>query len=98
METSVRVWSTYQQACIKDAAEGRGHTVVEALAGSGKSTTMEEMICVVPRGVRVLVTCFNTEIRAAFKERETRILARRPDFGDRGLEIKTICSLGFAIC
>lgn len=97
METE-RTWSVYQQACIKDAAEGRGHTVVIARAGSGKSTVQEEMICHVPRGLRVLVTCFNTEIKEAFKEREARILLRRPDFGERGLEIKTVCSLGFAVC
>lgn len=101
-----RVWSVYQQACIKDAAEGRGHTIVEALAGSGKSTTMEEMICVLPRGGRTLVTCFNTEIKISFAERETRIKERRPDMQEREengrkhfpLEIKTVCSLGFAIC
>lgn len=91
-------WSVYQQACIRDAAEGAGHTVIEALAGAGKSSTQEEMICHVPRGMCVLVTCFNTEIKNAFKEREARILKRRPDFGDRGLEIKTVCGLGYAVC
>lgn len=98
METSARVWSTYQQAGIKDAAEGDGHTVIVARAGSGKSTLQEEMICHVPHGLRVLVCAFNVEIKDAFKEREARILARRPDFGDRGLEIKTVCGLGFAVC
>lgn len=98
METE-RVWSVYQQACIKDAAEGSGHTLVEALAGSGKSTTQEEMICVIPRGLKVLVCAFNVEIKNAFKEREARILARRPDLaGKGGLEIKTICGLGFSVC
>jgi superfamily I DNA/RNA helicase len=97
METE-RVWSVYQQAGIKDAQEGTGHTVIVARAGSGKSTLQEEMICHIPQGLRTLVCAFNVEIKDAFKERESRIRARRPDMGERDLEIKTVCGLGFAVC
>ncbi len=106
METSARAWSTYQQAGIHDAKEGTGHTVVVARAGSGKSTLQEEMICHVPRGLRVLVCAFNVEIKDAFTERKARILARRPDLDSYEsdgrkvvpFEIKTVCGLGFAVC
>jgi len=92
-------FSTYQQACIKDAREGFGHTAIEAFAGAGKSTTAEEMICVTPGGLRVLVCAFNKEIELAFKERLPRILTRRPDLAENNrLEVKTVCALGFAIC
>jgi len=96
---SKRVWSTYQQAGIRDAQEGSGHTVFVARAGSGKSTLQEELVCHVPQGSKVLVCAFNTEIKEAFKEREERILERRPDLAGRGgLEIKTVCGLGLSVC
>jgi DNA helicase-2/ATP-dependent DNA helicase PcrA len=97
-----RTWSIYQQACIADAREGTGHTVVMARAGSGKSTILEEMIAHVPTGCRVLVCAFNVEIKKSFEERAERIFVRRPDLRGTGnksnLEIKTISGLGFAVC
>jgi hypothetical protein len=35
----MRTWSTYQLAVFKDVAEGVGHTVVNAVAGSCKTTS-----------------------------------------------------------
>lgn len=38
----VRVWSQYQQALFDFVQHGQGHAVLEAVAGSGKSTTIKE--------------------------------------------------------
>lgn len=38
MESTERVWSSYQKAIFTDVAQGSGHTVVRARAGSGKTS------------------------------------------------------------
>src|SRR5258706_1040868 len=71
-----RVWSAYQLALFRDIAEGRGHTFVSAVAGSGKSSSMEEGLTHVPHGLTVLVCPFNKEIDLAFKPRLVNIAPR----------------------
>ena len=60
-----RVWSAYQQAVFDDARSGEGHTVVEAVPGSGKTTTGTEMLRHIPSGLSVWMGAFNKEIADA---------------------------------
>lgn len=39
-----RIWSKYQQAIFDAATQGRDNLVIEAVAGSGKTTTLVELI------------------------------------------------------
>jgi superfamily I DNA/RNA helicase len=55
-------WSSYQRAVFADVETGTGHTVINAVAGSGKTTTIEYAIAHVPRGCRVLFAAFNKSI------------------------------------
>ncbi len=59
------------QQAIFDAVENpaAGHIVVEALAGTGKSTTIEEAVKRVDPDCSVLVCAFNTAIVDALKKR-----------------------------
>lgn len=78
-------WSKYQKALFKDVANGRGHTVVEAVAGSGKTTSLLESLNHIPDGKTWLLVAFNKRIAVELK-------TRAPDsyFGD----IRTLHSLG----
>jgi DNA helicase-2/ATP-dependent DNA helicase PcrA len=60
-----RVWSEYQLAVFEDARHGAGHTVVEAVPGSGKTTTGTEMLKYIPSGLSVWMGAFNKEIADA---------------------------------
>jgi superfamily I DNA/RNA helicase len=64
-----RVWSAYQQAVLDDVAHGRGHTVVIARAGSGKSTVLEECVRRIPAGKSVAVFAFGKEIADSMRSR-----------------------------
>jgi len=55
-------WSKYQSAVFENVANGAGHTVVNAVAGSGKTTTIEEAVKHVPAGKRTLFVAFNKGI------------------------------------
>lgn len=58
----MRNWSRYQLDVFKNIASGTGHTVVKAVAGSGKSTTILEALTHVPTGCRTLFVAFNKAI------------------------------------
>ena len=53
----------YQQAVIDDAANGTGHALVRARAGSGKTSTIINAIERVPRGLSVLVCAVNAKLK-----------------------------------
>jgi DNA helicase-2/ATP-dependent DNA helicase PcrA len=59
--------SAYQQAIYDFVAHGQGHGVVEAVAGSGKTTTLLGALQRVPEGKRVLFAAFNTAIAEKLK-------------------------------
>lgn len=82
---SGRTWSVYQLAVFSDVAEGTGHTVVRARAGSGKTTTIVEAFKHVPAGLSVLMVAFNKSIAAELQ-------ARAP----AGVTVSTLHSYGFA--
>jgi DNA helicase II / ATP-dependent DNA helicase PcrA len=66
---TAKEWSAYQLAIYADMADGEGHTVVQARAGSGKSTTAEEGVRRIPTSAKVLVVAFNKPIAEAMKLR-----------------------------
>jgi DNA helicase-2/ATP-dependent DNA helicase PcrA len=57
-----RIWSEYQRAVFEDVASGTGHTMISAVAGSGKTSTILEALRYVPEGASVLFAAFNRSI------------------------------------
>jgi DNA helicase-2/ATP-dependent DNA helicase PcrA len=76
-------WSKYQRAVFENVATGTGHTVVKAVAGSGKTTTIVEALGHVPPGCRTLFVAFNKSIAEELKKR-----------APRGVEVSTLHSYG----
>jgi len=79
-----RSWSQYQVALFNDFATNRGHTVVEAVAGSGKTSSLIEGMKHVPAGKRVVMIAFN---RSTASELKARVPA--------GVDAKTSHGLGY---
>jgi DNA helicase II / ATP-dependent DNA helicase PcrA len=63
-----RIWSTYQNGCFDFITNGSGNAIVEAVAGSGKSTTGEEMVRRIPNGSHIYLA-FNKSIADEMKGR-----------------------------
>lgn len=82
-----RAWSNYQKDIFADIAKGEGNTQVDALAGTGKTSTIVEGFYYIPKDQSALMCAFNKKIQ---EELETRSPA--------GVEVKTLHSLGFAAC
>lgn len=59
---TVTKWSEYQLAVFENVATGTGHTVIKAVAGSGKTTTIVEAMKFVAVGLTVLFVAFNKAI------------------------------------
>ena len=76
-------WSKYQQAVFENVATGTGNTVVKAVAGSGKTTTIVEALSHIPHGMRTLFVAFNKSIAEELKKR-----------APRGVEVSTLHSYG----
>ena len=76
-------WSKYQLAIFEDVAKGEGHTVVEALAGSGKTSSIIEALKYIPANLSWLLVAFNKRIADELK-------LRAPTGG----EVSTLHSLG----
>ena len=62
-------WSQYQLAIFDDAENGEGNTVVEALAGSAKSSSLVETINRFPKNVSWLSVAFNVKIVDELKKK-----------------------------
>lgn len=80
-----RQWSNYQQDIFTDISSGQGNTQVDALAGTGKTSTIVEGFYYIPRGVSTLMCAFNSSI-------QKELAARSPE----GVEVKTLHSLGLS--
>ena len=80
-----RLWSPFQKDVFRAVAKHDGHIVVEALAGSGKSTTLIESFKYVPKGSKVIALAFNKIIQEELR-------ARAPSYIQ---EIFTFHSLGY---
>lgn len=68
----MRNWSKYQTAVFENVATGTGHTVICAVAGSGKTTTIVEALRHVPIGCKILFVAFNKSIAEELKKRAPR--------------------------
>src|SRR5579885_3270909 len=77
-------WSAYQKAIFLDILKGTNHTIVEALAGTAKTTTLIESTKYIPKGKKVIALAFNKIIQ---KELQERVSVR--------VEASTFHSLGF---
>lgn len=62
-------WSPYQEKIYDFIEHGQGHLIVEAVAGSGKSTTLVKCLDFIPQDDKVLLTAFNTDIVEELKKR-----------------------------
>lgn len=65
-----RTWSTYQQAIFSAVADPQaGSLIVQAVAGSGKTTTIVEAMSRLPAGKASLFLAFNKSIAESLKAR-----------------------------
>jgi len=62
-------WSEYQKAIFKNIANDDGHLIIEAYAGSAKTTSIIESFKYVPKGKKVLALAFNKKIQEELKSR-----------------------------
>src|SRR3990172_8957636 len=78
--------SKYQQTIFDFIVTGTGHAVVEAVAGSGKTTTIVNALDLTPKDARVGFVAFNKHIASELKK-------RAPDH----VHVSTLHSLGLSI-
>lgn len=83
----IRSWSAFQTDIFADINRGEGNTQVDALAGTGKTSTICEGFYHVPFGIQVLMCAFNASIK---KELDSRAPA--------GTEVSTMHSMGYKAC
>ncbi len=57
-------WSHYQQSIFEWVESGSGHALVQAVAGSGKTTTLKEIVRSIPSKQKVAVLAFNAHMAA----------------------------------
>jgi superfamily I DNA/RNA helicase len=79
--------SKYQVAVYQHITDGTGNAVVDAVAGSGKSTTIVEALKLIPATMRVLFLAFN---KAIVEELKLKIGIMQ------NVEIRTLHSLGMS--
>ena len=81
--------SKYQKAVYTYILKGRGNAVVDAVAGSGKSTTIVNALKIIPNDKKILFLAFNKSIVEELKKK----------IGDMpNVEISTLHSLGARAC
>lgn len=86
---SVMSWSQQQKAIFQFFQNGTGNCVIEARAGSGKTTTLLEGVTLAPED-RILVAAFNKAI-------ERELSARLKKKGAYNVTAKTLHGLGYSI-
>ena len=69
MPSQVMPWSPYQQAIFRAIEETQRSYIVNAVAGSGKTTTIVEAISHVPEDQSVAFLAFNKSIAEELKRR-----------------------------
>lgn len=79
--------SQYQEDIFEFVQYGYGNSVISAVAGSGKSTTMKMALNYVKENKKVLMLAFNNAIVEELKQKIDR----------KNTDIKTLHSLGFSI-
>lgn len=78
-------WSKYQLAIFDNIAKSPKHLGINALAGTGKTSTLVEGLKYTPRGKKVLMLAFNKDI-----VNELKVRVQKPY-----VDISTLHSLGF---
>lgn len=78
--------SKYQQGIFNFIQHGNGNAVINALAGSGKTSTIVNAVKLIPSTCNALFIAFNKEI---VKELEKKLE------GVKNVQVKTLHSLGF---
>lgn len=81
--------SIYQTAIFSDISEGVGHSIINAVAGSGKTTTLVHGFEYLPDGVSTLFVAFNKAIAEELSQRVPQ---------NKGIECSTLHSFGFKAC
>ena len=64
-----RKWSSYQQDIFRFIEEDNGNAIIEAVAGSGKSTTIIEGMSRIPAGASSIFLAFNKSIADELKNK-----------------------------
>lgn len=62
-------WSDYQKAIFKDVEDGKGSTIIQALAGTGKTYSLIESLKYLPKNSSWLLAAFNKKIAEELKNR-----------------------------
>lgn len=78
--------SKYQEAIFDEVENGSGNIVVQAVAGSGKTTTLEELHNRIPKGKSIIYVAFNSSIK-------NELRGRLP----RHVEVKTCHAVGLSL-
>lgn len=76
-------WSDYQKAVFRNIAKDDGHLIIDAFAGSAKTSSIIESFKYIPKGKKSIVLAFNKKI-------QEELQARAPSY----IEKKTFHSLG----
>lgn len=82
-----REWSEYQKAIFDEVAFGTGNVQVDALAGSGKTSSIVESFYHLPKGKTALMVAFNKSIQLELDRR-----------APESVSVSTLHSLGFKAC
>ena len=78
--------SKYQKAIFDAIEHGVGNIVIEAAAGSGKTSTLIKAIKLIPQDKRILFCAFNTDIVKELKKKIN---------DENNVDIRTVHSLGY---
>ena len=87
-ESNPRTWSPEQKVVIEDVKSGKGNTVVQARAGTGKTSTIVESLKTLPPNKSILLAAFNVKIKNDLLEKQKQGEIR-PD-----VWIKTLNAVG----
>ena len=88
---SVFVPSKYQEAIFDFVKNGNGNAVIEAVAGSGKTTTALKCLECVGKEDKILLTAFNTDIVEEIKKKVKKLENKD------NIDCRTMHSLGYMI-
>ena len=79
--------SKYQQALFDFISSGRGNAVVEAVAGSGKTTSILQSLQIIPKNKSICFLAFNRDIAQVLRD-------RTQEMGCMNVECLTLNALG----
>lgn len=90
--------SKYQQDIFNFVRNGRGNAVITAVAGSGKSTTLKQLLNYLPTSANVLYVAFNADAAKELKNKLEQETTRKLTAGEQVCrwDCRTIHSLGNA--